>query len=83
LEPAFPQGHAAGPSGDPRKRLIDMQKLFLSAVFLPNEDLDINGKHVNCRVIKAPRKELPGLSSEIVTQVTFWVEKRGCDPENS
>lgn len=63
---------------DTRKHLVDMQKLFLSAVFLPNEDLDVNGKHVNCRVIKAPRKELPGLSPKIVSQVTFWIdEKRG------
>ena len=55
-----------------------MQKLFLSAVFLPNEDLDVNGKHVNCRVIKALQKELPGLSPKIVSQVTFWIdEKKG------
>ena len=63
---------------DTRKHLIDMQKLFLSAVFLPNEDLDVNGKHVNCRVIKALQKELPGLSPKIVSQVTFWIdEKKG------
>ncbi len=61
---------------DTRKHLIDMQKLFLSAVFLPNEDLDVNGKHVNCRVINAPQKELPGLSPKIVSQVTFWIDEK-------
>ena len=61
---------------DTRKHLIDMQKLFLSAVFLPNEDLDVNGKHVNCRVIKALQKELPGLSPKIVSQVTFWIDEK-------
>jgi thiol-disulfide isomerase/thioredoxin len=61
---------------DTRKRLIDMQKLFLSAAFLPNEDLDVNGKHVNCRVIKAPQKELPDLSPKIVSQVTFWIDEK-------
>jgi thiol-disulfide isomerase/thioredoxin len=59
-----------------RKYLTDMQKLFLSAAFLPNEDLDVKGKHVNCRVIKAPRKELPGLSPNIVSQVTFWIDEK-------
>jgi thiol-disulfide isomerase/thioredoxin/outer membrane lipoprotein-sorting protein len=61
---------------DTRKRLIDMQKLFLSAAFLPNEDLGVNGKHMNCRVIKAPQKELPGLSPKIVSQVTFWIDEK-------
>jgi outer membrane lipoprotein-sorting protein len=76
--PVLPEGPGPVPSArtrgahqlkqaqDTRKHLVDMQKLFLSAVFLPNEDLDVNGKHVNCRVIKAPRKELPGLSPKIV-----------------
>ncbi len=62
---------------DTRKHLIDMQKLFLSATFLPNEDLEVNGKHVTCRVIKAPRKELPGLSPKIVSQFTFWIDEKG------
>jgi thiol-disulfide isomerase/thioredoxin/outer membrane lipoprotein-sorting protein len=59
-----------------RKYLTDMQKLFLSAAFLPNEDLDVKGKQVNYRVIKAPRKELPGLSPKIVSQVTFWIDEK-------
>src|SRR6266478_1518852 len=62
---------------DTRKHLIDMQKLFLSAVFLPNEDLEVNGKNVTCRVIKAPRKELPGLSPKIVSELTFWIDEKG------
>jgi thiol-disulfide isomerase/thioredoxin len=57
------------------RQLIGLQKLFLSAAFLPNEEVDVNGKHVSCRVIKATRKELPGLSPQIVTQVTFWVDE--------
>jgi thiol-disulfide isomerase/thioredoxin/outer membrane lipoprotein-sorting protein len=61
---------------DTRKHLIEMQKLFLSAAFLPNEDLEVNGKHATCRVIKAPRKELPGLSPKIVSQFTFWIDEK-------
>lgn len=59
-----------------RKRLVDMQKLFLSAAFLPNEDLEVNGQRVTCRVVAAPRKELPGLSPNIVSQFTFWVDEK-------
>ena len=62
---------------DTRKHLIDLQKLILSAAFLPNEDLEVNGKHVTCRVIKAPRKELPGLSPQIVSEFTFWIDEKG------
>src|SRR6267143_4896505 len=62
---------------DTRKHLIDMQKLFLSAAFLPNEDFEVNGKNVTCRVIKAPRKELPGLSPKIVSEFTFWIDEKG------
>lgn len=58
-----------------RKHLVDMQKRFLSAAFLPNEDLDVNGKHLPCRVVTAPQKELPGLSPDIVSQFTFWVDE--------
>jgi thiol-disulfide isomerase/thioredoxin/outer membrane lipoprotein-sorting protein len=61
---------------DTRKYLIDMQKLFLSAAFLPNEDLDVNGKRVNCRVVKAPRNELTGLSPKIISQFVFWIDER-------
>jgi thiol-disulfide isomerase/thioredoxin len=61
---------------DALRHLVDMQKLFLSAVFLPNEELDVNGKRVNCRVIKATQKELPGLSPMIVAQVTFWIDEK-------
>jgi thiol-disulfide isomerase/thioredoxin/outer membrane lipoprotein-sorting protein len=61
---------------DTRKHLTDMQELFLSAAFLPNEDLEVNGKHVTCRVVTAPRKELPGLSPNIVSQYTFWVDEK-------
>jgi thiol-disulfide isomerase/thioredoxin len=71
------EAHQLKQAQDTRKHLIDMQKLFLSAVSLPNEDLDINGKHVTCRVIKAPRKELPGLSPEIVSEFTFWIDEKG------
>jgi len=62
---------------DTRKHLIDLQKLILSAAFLPNEDLEVNGKHVTCRVVKAPRKELPGLSHQIVSEFTFWIDEKG------
>jgi len=62
---------------DTRKHLIDLQKLILSAAFLPNEDLEVNGKHVTCRVVKAPRKELPGLSPKIVSELTFWIDEKG------
>lgn len=61
---------------DTLRHLIDMQKLFLSGVFLPNEELDVNGKRVNCRVIKATQKELPGLSPMIVSQLTFWIDEK-------
>jgi len=61
---------------DMRKHLVDMQKLFLSAAFLPNENLDVNGKHITCLVIQAPRKELPGLSPKIVSQSTFWIDEK-------
>jgi thiol-disulfide isomerase/thioredoxin/outer membrane lipoprotein-sorting protein len=62
---------------DTRKHLIDLQKLILSAAFLPNEDLEVNGKHVTCRVVKAPRKELPGLSPQVVSEFTFWIDEKG------
>jgi thiol-disulfide isomerase/thioredoxin len=59
-----------------RKHLVHKQKLFLSAVFLPNENLDINGQHISCRVIEAPRKELPHLSPKIVSRSTFWIDEK-------
>ena len=61
---------------DTLRHLINMQRLFLSAVFLPNEELDANGKRVNCRVIKATQKELQGLSPMIVSQSTFWIDEK-------
>jgi hypothetical protein len=62
---------------DTRKQLIDMQRLILSAAFVPNEDLEVNGKRMTYRVIKAPRKKLPGLSPKIVSQFTFWIDEKG------
>jgi thiol-disulfide isomerase/thioredoxin len=58
------------------KHIVDMQKFFLSAVFLPSEELQVNGKRVSCRVIKAPRKKVPDLSPNIDTQITFWIDEK-------
>jgi thiol-disulfide isomerase/thioredoxin/outer membrane lipoprotein-sorting protein len=42
------------------------------AAFLPDEAIELDGKHVPCYVIEAqPRKAQPRVSSEI----TFWVDK--------
>jgi len=68
--------HQLKQAQDTLRHLVDMQKLLLSAVFLPNEELDVNGKRLNCRVIKATQKELPGLSPLIASQFTFWIDEK-------
>ncbi|MFY9531820.1 MAG: TlpA disulfide reductase family protein [Candidatus Acidiferrales bacterium] len=56
---------------DSIKNLLALQDLLLSAEFLPDEEVEVNGKPVACRVIQAQEKARP----KIVQKYKFWIER--------
>jgi thiol-disulfide isomerase/thioredoxin len=52
-----------------------LQKLIRTAVYAPDESIEVNGDHTACAVIRT-EGELPGGSSHISTRFIFWIEKR-------
>ncbi|HXY23414.1 MAG TPA: redoxin family protein [Candidatus Acidoferrum sp.] len=57
------------------KDLSGLQKLIRTAVYAPDESVEVNGKSVTCKVIKT-EGELAGMSKRITTRFTFWIDPR-------
>jgi len=53
----------------------NLQKLVRTAVYAPDESIEVNGKIIICKVIRA-EGELPGTSAHITTRFTFWIDKQ-------
>jgi thiol-disulfide isomerase/thioredoxin len=55
--------------------LTGLQKLIRTAVYAPDEDIEVNGKRIACKVIRT-EGGLPGSSPDISTRFVFWIEKQ-------
>jgi len=53
----------------------NLQKLIHTAVYAPDESIEVNGKSIICRVIRT-EGELPGTSAQISTRFIFWIDKQ-------
>jgi thiol-disulfide isomerase/thioredoxin len=60
---------------DAAKSISGIQKLIRTAVFLPDQTIQINGDNISCIVIKATG-ELPATSSAITLSFRFWIDKQ-------
>jgi thiol-disulfide isomerase/thioredoxin len=56
------------------KGLSSLQKLVHTAVYVPDETIEVNGKSIICEVIRT-EGELPGTSAPIITRFIFWIDK--------
>lgn len=55
--------------------LSNLQKLIRTAVYAPNENIEVNGKSIICKVIRT-EGDLPGVSPSIGTRFVFWIDKQ-------
>jgi thiol-disulfide isomerase/thioredoxin len=57
------------------KSISELQKVVRTAVYAPDEILNLNGKNIPCTVVNA-EIELPAKSHNVHASYMFWVEKR-------
>jgi thiol-disulfide isomerase/thioredoxin len=61
---------------DTLRSLSELSGSVRSATYLPDETITLNDEHVECYVIKAEGKYLPGDSPDTKSESIFWIDKQ-------
>jgi thiol-disulfide isomerase/thioredoxin len=55
--------------------IYKMNKLIKTAVYAPDQTIEIGGNHVTCTVIRT-EGEFPGNDPLVIANITFWIDKQ-------